>query len=62
MLECKAMATPMDTNPKLVSDESSELVDVTQYRHIIMLLMYLTNTRPNHLFCCEHLKLVSSST
>ena len=30
MLECKAMPTPMDTNLKLLADESSELVDVTQ--------------------------------
>ena len=41
MLECKAMATPMDTNLKLLADESSELGDVTQYRQIIGLLMYL---------------------
>ena len=26
MLECKSMATPMDTNLKLLSGESSELV------------------------------------
>ena len=45
MLECKAMATPMDTNLKLLADESSELMDVTQYRPIIGSLMYLTNTR-----------------
>ena len=32
MLECKEMATPMDTNLMLLADESSELVDVTQYR------------------------------
>ena len=32
MLDCKSMNTPMDTNLKLLSDESSELVDVTQYR------------------------------
>ena len=32
MLDCKAMATPMDTNLKLLSDETSELVDMTQYR------------------------------
>ena len=32
MLECKAMATPMDANLKMLADESSELVDVTQYR------------------------------
>ena len=35
MLECKAMTTPMDTNLKLLADESSKLVDVTQYRQII---------------------------
>ena len=29
MLDCKAVATPMDTNLKMLSDESSDLVDVT---------------------------------
>ena len=29
MLDCKSMATPMDTKLKLLSDESPELVDVT---------------------------------
>ena len=43
MLDCKAM----DTNLKLLSDESSELVDVIQYREIIGSLMYLTNIRTN---------------
>ena len=28
-LECKAMATPMDSNLKLLDDDSSELVDAT---------------------------------
>ena len=42
VLDCKVM----DTNLKLLYDESSELVDVTQYKHIIGSLMYLTNTRP----------------
>ena len=32
MLECKAMATPMDTHLKLLVDALSELVDVTLYR------------------------------
>ena len=40
------MATPMDTNLKFLSDETSELVDMTHYRKIIGSLMYLTNTRP----------------
>ena len=45
-LDCKSMATPIDTNLKLLSDEELELVDMNQYRHIIGSLMYLTNTRP----------------
>ena len=32
MLECKVMATPMDSNLKLLADDSLELVDVTHYR------------------------------
>ena len=35
MLGCKSMAKPMDTNMKLLYDESSELVYMTQYRHIM---------------------------
>ena len=45
MLECKSMATPMDTNLNLLGYASSELVDVTLYRQIIGSFMYLTNTR-----------------
>ena len=55
MLECKAMATPMDSNLKLLADDSSELVDVTQYRQIIGSLMYLTNTRSNICFAVNSL-------
>ena len=53
MLECKVMDTPMDSNLKLLADDSSELVDVTQYRHII---------GPDICFCCEHLESISCST
>ena len=45
MLDCKAMATPIDNNLKMLSDETFELVDMTHYRQIIGSLMYLTNTR-----------------
>ena len=34
MLDCKAMATPMDTNMKLLSYETSKLVYMTEYRQI----------------------------
>ena len=55
MLECKVMATPMDSNLKLLADDSLELVDVTQYRQIIGSLMYLTNTRPDSCFAVNTL-------
>ena len=45
MLDCKSMAIPMDTNMKLLYDESSEVVDMTKYRQFIGSLMYLTNTK-----------------
>ena len=45
MMDCKAMATPMASNMKLLSDASSESVDATMYRQMIGSLMYLTNTR-----------------
>ena len=55
MLECKTVATPMDSNLKLLADDSSELVDVIQYRQIIGSLMYLTNTKPNICFAVNTL-------
>ena len=52
MMDCKAMATPMAANLKLLSDDSSESVDATNdwvidvpYEHKI-----------RHLICCEHLE------
>ena len=32
MLKCKSMTTPIDSNLKLLDDDSSELVDATHYR------------------------------
>ena len=51
MLECKAM----DSNLKLLANDSSELVEVIQYRQIIGSLMYLTNTRPDICFAVNTL-------
>ena len=49
-MDCRAMETLMTTNLKLLNDDSSEILDVTLYRHIIGSLMYLTNTRPDICF------------
>jgi hypothetical protein len=49
------MNTPMEVKLKLLVDTSSELIDVTLYRQIIGLLMYLTNTRPNICFAMNTL-------
>ena len=40
IMDCKAMATPMAPNMKLLSDASSESVDTTMYRQMIESLMY----------------------
>jgi protein associated with RNAse G/E len=55
MMDCKAMPMPMVTNLKLLSDTSSETVDVTLYRQMIRSLMYLKNTRPDICFAVNTL-------
>ena len=45
MMDCKAMATPMASNLKLLSDASLEEFDSMMYHQMIGSLMYLTNTR-----------------
>ena len=55
MMDCKAMTTPMESNLNLLSDASSESVDATMYHQMIGSLMYLTNTRLDIFFFCEHL-------
>ena len=49
-MDCKAMATPMASNLKLLSDASSDLVDAMMYRQMIGSLMYLKNMRPDIFF------------
>ena len=56
MMDYKAMATPMASNMKLLSDASSEAVDATMYRQMIGSLMYLTNTRPDICFAVNTLR------
>ena len=47
IMDCKAKATPMASNLKLMCDTILETVDATLYRQMIGSLMYLMNTRPN---------------
>ena len=70
MMDHKAMATPMASNLKLLSDASSESVDATMYRQMIGSLMYLrpdicfavntlsqylTDPRSVHLIAAKHI-------
>ena len=55
MLDFKSMATPIDINLNFLFDETSELVDMNQYRKIIGSLMYLMNTRPDICFVVNNL-------
>ena len=55
MMDCKAMATPMASYMKLLSDDSLEVVDSTMYRQMIGSLMYLTNTSPDICFAMNTL-------
>ena len=50
MMDCKALTTPMESNMKLLSDASLEVVDAVMYHQMIGCLMYLTNMRPNIFF------------
>jgi hypothetical protein len=43
-LDCKVMATPMESNMKLLDYTTSEVVDSTLYMKMIGSLMYLMNT------------------
>ena len=56
MMDCNALATPMASNLKLLSNASSETVDATMYRQMIGSLMYLTNTRPDICFAMNTLR------
>jgi hypothetical protein len=55
IMDCKSMPTPMVTNLKLLSDTSLEIVDVTLYRQMIGLLMYLMDTMLDILFVVKNL-------
>ena len=47
MMDYKSMTTPMASNLKLLSVDSSDSIDSMMYHQMIGSLIYLTNTRPN---------------
>ncbi|GJR69476.1 retrovirus-related pol polyprotein from transposon TNT 1-94 [Tanacetum coccineum] len=47
MYKCDSIGTPIPTKPKLDADLSGKLIDQTDYRSKIGLLMYLTSSRPD---------------
>ena len=55
MMDCKPMTTPMNSNLKLLSDDSSEPFDTTMYRQVIGSLMYPVSTRLNICFAVNAL-------
>ena len=55
MMDYKAMATPMASNLKLLSDASSETIDATMYRQMICSLMCQMNIRPDTCFAMNDL-------
>ena len=59
MLDCKSMATPMDTNMKLLSDETSELVYITKYKQIFWVIDVSDEHKVIYMIYYEQLELVS---
>ena len=56
MMDCKVMATPMESNVKLLSVASSDSVDAMMYHRMIYSLMHLMNTRPYICFAVNTLR------
>ena len=55
MMYCKAMATPMESNLKLLSDASSDTVDAMMYPQMICSVMFLMITIPDICFVVKNL-------
>ena len=47
MEQCRSVATPLQQNLKLSSDDGTKEVDATMYRQLGGSLIYLTTTRPD---------------
>ena len=58
MLDCKAIATPMAPNLKLICDPTSEIVDVTVYMKEYWFVDVLDKHKFKYFICDEYLDLV----
>ena len=50
MLNCKVVATPMNSNEKLQAEDGTERADARRFRSLVGGLIYLTHTRPDIAF------------
>ena len=50
MTECNLVATPMEQNLKLTSEEGKSFEDPTKYRKLVGSLIYLSITHPDITF------------
>ncbi|XP_050909327.1 uncharacterized mitochondrial protein AtMg00810-like [Lathyrus oleraceus] len=50
LLNCKVVVTPIEKNYKLDSDSEGDDLDATTFKHLIVSLWYLCNTRPDILY------------
>lgn len=54
MLECKPCSTPLAAKSQLSASDGDLLLDVTEYRHLVGSLQYLTLTRPDISYAVQH--------
>nr|GEX52177.1 retrovirus-related Pol polyprotein from transposon TNT 1-94 [Tanacetum cinerariifolium] len=47
MQGCKTVATPMNINEKLTTEDGTELIDARVYRSLVGRLIYVTHSRPD---------------
>lgn len=57
----KPLSTPTSTIDKLIADENGKSVDTKKYRGMIGILLYITASRPDIMFCvCKCAKFQSN--
>lgn len=47
MVGCKTVATPMNVNEQLVTEDGMEMTDAKRFRSLVGRLIYLTHSRPD---------------